>query len=150
MFNIQKIIPNSFEINELIELSKAWEIENITFGYITNGIDDIIDKTIFVAKEDEKIIGYIFAKEGISKNYKSIMPDGEAYFGIEEIYVKKDKRNLGLGKELMDYAQKYAHDLGYKYIFLSTSTKNWDKILDFYINKCDMTFYCASLIEKLD
>ena len=25
----------------------------------------------------------------------------------------------------------------------------WDKILDFYVNKCDMTFYCASLVSKL-
>ena len=150
MITIEKIIPNKDEINELIELSKEWEEENITFGYRKNSEEDIIDKTIFLAKENKEILGYIFAKEGISKNYGSVMKDGEAYFGIEEIYVKSDKRCLGLGKDLMDYAKRYAKENGYKYIFLCTSTKNWNKILDFYVNKCDMTFYCASLVERLE
>lgn len=144
-----EIKPNDNEINELISLSKCWEDESITFGYIENGIDDIIDKRVFIAKEDNSIVGYIFAKDGISKNYHSIMPDGETYFGIEEIYVIPAKRSLGVGKALMDFVKNIAKMEGYKYVFLTTSTKNWNKILDFYVNKCDMTFYCASLVEKL-
>lgn len=144
-----EIKPNDNEINELILLSKCWEDESITFGYIENGIDDIIDKRVFIAKEDNSIVGYIFAKDGISKNYRSIMPDGETYFGIEEIYVIPAKRSLGVGKALMDFVKNIAKTEGYKYVFLTTSTKNWNKILDFYVNKCDMTFYCASLVEKL-
>ncbi len=77
------------------------------------------------------------------------MQDGEKYFGIEEIYVSPSKRDLGIGKGLMDFAKEIAKRDGYKYVFLVTSTKDWNKILDFYINKCDMTFYCASLVEKL-
>ena len=49
----------------------------------------------------------------------------------------------------MDYAKLVAKKDGYKYVFLVTSTKDWNKILDFYINKCGMSFYCASLVEKL-
>ena len=146
---IKEIKPNEEEIKELILLSRLWEDEDITRGYIENKKDDIIDKRVFVAKEDDKIIGYIFAKDGVSKNYTSIMPDGEVYFGIEEIYVVKEKRNLGIGKILMDYAKGIAKKEGYKYLFLVTSTKDSKKILDFYIDKCDMTFYCASLVEKL-
>ena len=149
MINYIKIIPTEEEIEELILLSKNWEEENITYGYRENTKEDIIDKMVFIAKEDNKIIGYIFAKEGISKNYRSVIPDDEAYFGIEEIYVIKDKRSFGVGKALIDFAKSFAKDKGYKYIMLSTSTKDWNKILDFYVNKCDMTFYCASLVEKI-
>lgn len=146
---IKEIKPNEKEIEELINLSVLWEKENITFGYRKNDINDIIDKRVFVAKESNKIIGYIFAKEGIAKNHGSIMPDGQLYFGIEEIYVIKEKRSYGIGKQLMDYVKNVAKKEKYKYIFLTTSTKDSNKILDFYINKCDMTFYCAHLVEKL-
>ena len=149
MINYLEINPSSKDIEELLSLSKCWTDEDITRGYGVNGINDIIDKRIFVAKEDETIIGYIFEKDGISKNYNSIMQDGEKYFGIEEIYVSPSKRDFGIGKGLMDFAKEIAKRDGYKYVFLVTSTKDWNKILDFYINKCDMTFYCASLVEKL-
>lgn len=49
----------------------------------------------------------------------------------------------------MDHVKKIAKASGYKYIFLTTSTKDSNKILDFYINKCDKTFYCAHLVEKI-
>ena len=149
MINYLEIKPSKKEMEELISLSKCWTDEDITRGYGINGTDDIIDKRVFVAKEDDAIIGYIFEKDGISKNYNSIMQDGEKYFGIEEIYVIPPKRSLGIGKILMDFAKETAKKDGYKYVFLVTSTKDWNKILDFYINKCDMTFYCASLVEKL-
>ena len=149
MIKYLEIKPNTKEIEELISLSKYWNDEDITRGYGINGLEDIIDKRTFVAKEDDTIIGYIFEKDGISKNYNSIMQDGEKYFGIEEIYVIPSKRSLGIGKRLMDFAKEIAKKDGYKYVFLVTSTKDWNKILDFYINKCDMTFYCASLVEKL-
>ena len=149
MINYLEIKPTDKDVEELITLSKCWTDEDITRGYGVNGLDDIIDKRIFVAEENDAIIGYIFAKDGISKNYNSIMPDGEKYFGIEEIYVIPSKRSLGIGKALMDFAKEVAKSDGYKYVFLVTSTKDWNKILDFYINKCDMTFYCASLVEKL-
>lgn len=149
MIEYEEIKPNENQIKELIELSEIWEKENITFGYRKNSIEDITDKRVFIAKENQKIIGYIFEKDGISKNYNSIMKDGQKYFGIEEIYVIPSKRSLGIGKNLMNYAKNIAKQEGYEYIFLVTSTKNSKEILDFYINKCDMTFYCASLVEKL-
>ena len=146
---IKEIKPSKEEIDELIYLSILWEKEDITFGYRKNDINDIIDKRVFVAKESNKIIGYIFAKEGIAKNHGSIMPDGKLYFGIEEIYVIKEKRSYGIGKQLMEYVKNIAKEENYKYIFLTTSTKDSNKILYFYINKCDMTFYCAHLVEKI-
>lgn len=149
MMNYLEIKPNEKEIEYLIELSLLWTKEDISFGYIPNKVEDIIDKRVFVAKEDNEIVGYIFAKDGISKNHASIIPDGEKYFGIEELYVIPKKRSLGIGKKLMDFVKGIAKEEGYKFIFLATSTKNWNKILDFYVNKCDMTFYSATLVEKL-
>lgn len=72
---LKEIKPNEKEIGELIKLSILWENENITFGYRKNEIEDINDKRVFVAKEGNKIIGDIFAKERKALNHGSIMPD---------------------------------------------------------------------------
>ena len=145
----EEIRPTTEEIQELISLSKVWEKEEITFGLLANETEDITDKRVFVAREDGKIVGYIFEKDGVSKNYGSIMQDGETYFGIEEIYVMPEMRSQGVGLALMNYVKGKALEEGYHYIFLVTATKDWNKILDFYCNKCNMTFYCASLVEKI-
>lgn len=146
---IREITPSHSQIGELIRLSQAWTAEDITRGYGPNEESDIADKRVFTAEEGGVIIGYVFAKEGVSKNYRSVIPDGEKYFGIEEIYVAPGRRSEGIGRALMDFARETARRDGYKYAFLVTSTKDSEKILDFYINKCGMTFYCASLVERL-
>ena len=146
---IREITPSHSQIGELIRLSQAWAEEDITRGLVPNEESDIADKRVFTAEEGGAIIGYVFAKEGVSKNYRSVIPDGEKYFGIEEIYVAPGRRSEGIGRALMDFVRETARRDGYKYAFLVTSTKDSEKILDFYINKCGMTFYCASLVERL-
>ena len=61
----EEIRPTTEEIQELISLSKVWEKEEITFGLLANETEDITDKRVFVAREDGKIVGYIFEKDGV-------------------------------------------------------------------------------------
>lgn len=146
---IKEIKPNKDEIEQLIELSKIWVKEDITFGYIENSKDYILDKTVIACILDNTIIGYAYLKEGISKNYSSIIPDGSIYLEVDELYVIKEYRDQGIGTSIMNYIKDYARKHDYKYLFLVSSTKSANKIIDFYIDKCNLTFYCASFVEKL-
>ena len=46
--------------NILISFSKEWEAENSCYGYKANNSIDLVGKTILVAYEEEKPIGYLF------------------------------------------------------------------------------------------
>ena len=132
-------------LQELIALSMEWEAEDSCYGYRANQEDDIKGNRIFIAEEDDKIIGYLFGHSTESKNQSSIIPDGTACFEVMEIYVRKEYRNQGIGTELFNYAEKQISD---DYITLSTATKNWKAILHFYIDELDMSFHSARLFKK--
>jgi len=68
---------------------------------------------IFKAEEDGKLIGSI---EG---NYE----EGVLY--IEDVIVLKEKRGLGVGKMLVENAQKYAKERGGHKMYLITG-KTWE------------------------
>ena len=54
-------------IKELIIMSEQWEAENSCHGYRKNERSDIDGNRVFLAKDDEKTIGYL---SGTKKNRK--------------------------------------------------------------------------------
>ena len=133
-------------LKELIDLSVEWEKEDSCYGYRSNQEEDIRGNRIFLAQEDGRIVAYLFGHSEESKNQTSIIPNGTKCFEIMEIYVRKEYRNQGIGKELFSYAEDHIDDT---YITLSTATKNWKAILHFYIDETDMTFHSARLFKRI-
>ncbi|MBQ1787587.1 MAG: GNAT family N-acetyltransferase [Erysipelotrichaceae bacterium] len=133
-------------LKELIDLSVEWEKEDSCYGYRSNQEEDIRGNRIFLAQEDGRIVAYLFGHSEESKNQTSIIPNGTKCFEIMEIYVRKEYRNQGIGKELFSYAEDHIDDA---YITLSTATKNWKAILHFYIDETDMTFHSARLFKRI-
>ncbi len=60
----------------LIRLSVDWEAGNSCYGYRKNEKADIEGNRIFIAKDDEDIIGYLFGHPERSERSSSIMADG--------------------------------------------------------------------------
>ena len=56
MIEIKQTTLNKEIAAQLIELSRKWHEEDITYGYRINQIDDLEDKEIFIVVEDEDII----------------------------------------------------------------------------------------------
>lgn len=135
-------------IKELIIMSEQWEAENSCHGYRKNERSDIDGNRVFLAKDDEKTIGYLFGHKEKSEKATSIMPANTEHFEIEEIYVKPEYRSKGTGKKLFAYAEQ-AVSGEVEYITLSTATKNWRAILHFYIDELDMQFWSARLFKKI-
>lgn len=133
----------------LIRLSDDWEAENSCYGYRKNGKVDIEGNRIFIAKDGEDVIGYLFGHLEKSERSTSIMLDGTPFFEVEELYVKPDYRSKSIGKMLFSYAESAARNDA-DYIVLSTATKNWKAIFHFYLDELGMEFWSARLFKKVN
>ena len=133
---------------QLITLSKEWEQENSCYGYHRNNSDDFKDKRIFVATDGDLICGYLFGHNSTTEKDTSIYKAGTEYFEIDELYVKPQYRNCGIGQKLFRYAEK-AVSPDMNLIMLITATKNFRAILHFYIDELGMDFWSASLFKKI-
>ncbi len=141
------LTPETEEI--LIRFSQDWEAERSCHGYRANTHEDLKDNRIFLAKEKDTAVGYLFGHTERSENASSVMPDQTPYFEVEELYVIPSHRSRGIGAALFRAAEK-AVNAEAEYIMLSTATKNWKAILHFYLEELDMTFWNARLFRKLE
>ena len=135
-------------IARLIALSADWEAENSCFGYRKNTPEDIEGNRVFLAQNGDGIVAYLFGHSSEAKNMSSILPEGEAFFEVEELYVVPSCRCMGIGQTLFRFMEScLSGEAGT--ILLSTATKNHRAILHFYIDELDMRFWSARLFKRL-
>ena len=135
-------------LGDLIRLSCDWEAENSCYGYRKNGRADIEGNRIFVAKDGEAVIGYLFGCLEKSEKAASIMPDGTPVFEVEELYVRPEYRSRGIGRDLFLHAEKAVQGDA-DFMMLSTATKNWKAVFHFYLDELGMEFWSARLFKKV-
>ena len=136
------------DLKRILELSLMWEKEDSCYGYRANTEDDLKDRYILAAYDDE-LIAYVFGKEEIQEEQTSVIDKNMHYFEIEELYVHPSYRSRGIGKQLMESLEKELKKKGLKMMVLSTATKNWKAIMHFYIDEIDMNFWSARLYKRL-
>ena len=136
------------DIKKLLELSLMWEKEDSCYGYRANTEDDLKDRYILAAYDDE-LIAYIFGKEEIQEKQTSVIDKNMHYFEVQEIYVHPSYRSRGIGKQLMESLEKELKKKGLEMMMLSTATKNWKAIMHFYIDEIDMNFWSTRLYKHL-
>lgn len=135
-------------VKKLIDLSAEWEAENSSYGYRKNAYEDLKGNRVFIAEENGETIGYIFGKLEKSENASAVMPDGTAYFEVEELYVKPAHRSKGVGSALFRFVETQVRPEA-EYLMLGTATKDFRAILHFYIDELGMEFWSARLFKKL-
>lgn len=134
--------------NILINFSKAWETENNCYGYQANKPSDIEGRTIFVANENKVPLGYLFGQFQTTEEDLATIPNNSRTFEIEEMYVTKTYRSKGVGQKLFRTLKKFVREKA-EYLTLSTATKNYQRVLHFYIEELGMTFWYARLFKKI-
>ena len=130
---------------ELIELSEKWKSEGCTHGIIANKWDDL-KEPLFVAEDGGKTVGYIFGHYYDTESKTSYIEIGSRCFMVDEIYVLPEYRSCGIGKELFKLLENEVKG-SCDYVTLSTSTKDYKRILHFYAEELGMDFHSAFLIK---
>ena len=147
MIRIEKAILDEKIVKELCELSRIWMEEDISWGIVANAKEDL-KEPIYVAKDNDKIIGYSFGSCYIATKRFAGIEEGSKCFSVDELYVLPSYRNRGIGRQLyralVDEMSKNV-----EFITLSTSTKSYNKILKFYCEDLGLTFHDAFLFSKV-
>lgn len=133
-------------LEELISMSIDWEKENSCHGYRRNQKEDIQGNRIFLAKDGDEILGYLFGYEEVQEKHSSVIEEGKKCFEVMEIYVKPEYRDKGVGRKLFEYMEE---KVDVDYLTLSTATKNYQAILRFYIEHLGLDFWSARLFKKM-
>ena len=136
------------DLKRILELSLMWEKEDSCYGYRANTEDDLKDRYIIAAYDDE-LIAYVFGKEEVQDKQTSVIDKNMHYFEIEELYVHPFYRTRGIGKQLMESLENELKKKGLEMMMLSTATKNWKAIMHFYIDEVGMNFWSARLYKRL-
>ena len=134
---------------KLIAMSACWEQENNCHGYRKNAPSDIDGNRIFLAEEKDRILGYLLGHEENATKTSSIMEAQTRCFEVEELYVIPECRSTGVGKALFRYAEEHAQKDGVEFLMVATATKDYKRILHFYIEELGMDFWSARLFKKL-
>ncbi len=143
--NIREIQPSGPLTEELLVLSADWESENSCRGYRRNTREDLEGTRVFIAEENDELIGYLFGRQKRANSASSVMPAGAVCFEVEELYVKPAFRSRGVGAALFRYMEELVEA---DYLTLSTATKDFQAVLHFYIDLLGMDFWSARLVKK--
>ena len=140
---------NESDISTLVELSKTFEEENICNGIVADDYDYFKKVDVAVARLKDEIIGYIHGRFEYKTENNKFFYVGQKTYYIEEMYVKKEYRNLGAGSLLFKACENYAKNNKAKWFELSTSTKDYEEVFNFYIKMMKLNYWSSYLIKEL-
>ncbi|CAM4221102.1 GNAT family N-acetyltransferase [Gillisia hiemivivida] len=103
---------------------------------------DIDQKELYVLEENDQIIGIIVLSEIMDEEYINVswLTPSQKNLYIHRLAIHPDSWGKGFGQKLMDFAEEFARNLGYKSIRLDT----------FSLNKRNQNFYEARGYQKLE
>ena len=139
---------NESDIPTLVELSKTFEEENICNGIVADDYDYFKKVDVAVARLKGEIIGYIHGRFEYKTENNKFFYVGQKTYYIEEMYIKKEYRSMGVGKELFKFIEEYAKMESAEYIEVTAVSKDYKRLLDFY-EEVGMMYWYSELNKKL-
>lgn len=122
------------DISRVIQLQKLLIKEDLIYGFTPESERELIKKIgnyFLVTEVGGDIIGFIYGQVLKSEGLATI-PQGEQYLEIEEIYIKPEFRNQGVGGKLLDRVVEEAKKNGVEKFSIYSASKDIDGILNFY------------------
>jgi GNAT superfamily N-acetyltransferase len=148
MIRFEKETLTKENIAELIRLSHCWAEEECSHGIVPNTEEDL-KEPLYTARDEGKLIGYIFGHFYTAEKRTSYIEPGSRCFEVDEFYVLPEYRSRGIGRQLFSAIEAEVMQNA-EYLTLATSTKDYRKILRFYTETAGMDFHSAFLIKKTD
>ncbi len=115
-------------------LHEQWVAEGNTWGLgnLEPGVvESWLDGHLLVAEDDRTVVGFAHGTVR-STPALAVVPPGESYFEIEELYVRPDSRRRGIGGLLLDAIVTRAHEAGVERFAVFSAAHDQPAILRFY------------------
>lgn len=100
-----------------------------------------------VAEINQQVVGFISGSFHTSEG-TAVMPEGESYFEIDNLYVLPEHRRLGVGGSLIKQSLARAKERGAVYALLHSASKDIHSILRFYEQHKFQSWY-VQMFRKL-
>src|SRR5918912_2470613 len=131
------------------KLQQSWFEEGNVYGFAPESkkqIEAALDSYL-VAEIGQRVVGFISSSVRISEG-TSVIPAGESYLEIENLYVLPEFRNQGVGSSLTARQLSEAKALGAKYALVYSAAREIRHILDFYERHNFKSWY-VQMFQKL-
>jgi GNAT superfamily N-acetyltransferase len=136
------------DLEAVVQLSINWAGENNVYGMAPNELDDLrgrMNGYFWIARYDAEVVGYIFGTEHRSEGL-AVIPAGESYIEIDEVYVSPGHRSAGIGHQLVDRLLLEAGWSGITRSVVHSAAKDWRRIVGFY-EKHDFQMWFVQMVR---
>ena len=130
-------------------LQQKWSEEDNTHGFVPENqqqIENALDSYL-VAEVGGSIVGFISGAVRTSEG-TAVIPAGESYFDVDNLYVMPEFRNRGVGSSLITRRLAQAKQQGVSYALVYSAAKNIEEIVKFYERHNFQSWY-VQMFRKL-
>lgn len=122
------------DVPSLVALEDRWLAEDSTIGMVAVTAAQVrgwLGTYCWVAERGSEIVGFAYGRAENSEGL-AVIPAGEPYLRIEELYVLPEYRDRGVGGRLLDQLLAEAAARGIARGRVYSSSRDWRRIIDFY------------------
>ena len=116
------------------ELMVRWEREGTTIGHVASDeayLRGFLSECFLVARDAGRIVGFVCARIVDNPGY-AVMPTARRLLQVEELLVRPEARQRGIGSALVRAALQRGREHGVAAFNVFTATRDIDPVLRFY------------------
>ena len=138
------------DVPSIFRLQRQMFEERSIYGFVPESeeqIEELIGPYLLAAEISDEIIGFVSGAVHLSECL-AVIPEGERYLEIENLYIAPQFRKRGIGGRLVDELLKKARENGVGYASLYSAAKDVHDILEFY-ERHDFQSWYVRMFQKL-
>lgn len=122
------------DVQFIHRLQQQWFEEGSVYGFVPESQEQVmaaLNSCLLVAEVNNEIVDFISGSVHSSEGM-AVIPEGESYLEIDNLYVSPDYRRQGVGSGLVNSCLAQAKDAGAAYALLYSAAKEIHTVLRFY------------------
>jgi ribosomal protein S18 acetylase RimI-like enzyme len=138
------------DVRFIHQLQQRWVEEGNIYGFVPESQEQIkasINSYLLVAEINNEIVGFISGSVHLSEAI-AVIPEGESYLEITNLYILPEYRRQGTGSALINECLAQAKEAGAGYALLYSAAKEIHTVLRFYEQHNFQSWY-VQMFRKL-